>query len=335
MLNIGIYGACSYTGLELVRLLNRHPHVRIVFMTSDTFAGKKLCDVAPVPFDHMLHPHHHVPSAPIDLAFLALPSDKAALLAGPMLSKGTRVIDLSAAFRLHDPNLYERTYHRVHPAPQLLSSAVYGLPELHRNPIQQAQLVANPGCYPTSVLLALDPLARAHAIAGTVIIDAKSGVSGTGKTPAANNHFVAVNENVLPYALGNQHRHVPEMEQELQAIDPGFALIFSPHLVPVSRGILSTLYVPLQNSWDEAMVRFLLEDFYRHEPFVRMLPAGQTATMAHSQGSNVCVLSLHFIPSPRQLVLCSSIDNLIKGASGQAIQNMNLMFGLDETTALL
>ena len=222
-----------------------------------------------------------------------------------------------------------------HHAPEILSNAVYGLPELHRDQIKQTKLVANPGCYPTSVIMGLAPIWRAGATNDTVIVDSKSGVSGAGRKPTLTVHFVEVNENLAPYNIGRVHRHLSEMEQELKAINEKASLIFSPHLLPISRGILSTMYVRLNNGWDEKSLRDLYTETYHAEPFIRILPSGQFATITHSNYTNYCTLSIHHVPEVNQAIVCASIDNLIKGASGQAVQNMNLMFGIEETTGLI
>jgi N-acetyl-gamma-glutamyl-phosphate reductase len=279
--------------------------------------------------------HDDAPLGRIDVAFLALPHGASAEVARHVLNAGACVIDLSADFRLRDAAAYEKWYGGKHHAPDLLSQAVYGLPELHRDRIKDAKLIANPGCYPTGVLLGFAPILRAGASEGTLIVDSKSGVSGAGCKPSLTTHFVEVHENFSPYNIGRTHRHLAEMEQELQAIDPRASLIFSPHLLPVNRGILSTMYVPLRNGWSDKSLHALFVETYQAEPFVRVLPAGQTASLAHSVHTNLCAVSIHAVADTRHAIICSSIDNLVKGASGQAVQNLNLMFGIEETTALL
>ncbi len=335
MIRVGIFGATGYTGIELVKIFARHPEVQIAFATSDSYVGKRLSDVFPCAFDLPLVAHEAAPLDAIDVAFLALPHGASADYARRVLDAGPRVIDLSADFRLHDAAAYVKWYGLEHHAPDLLPAAVYGLPELHREQIKRTRLVANPGCYPTSVILGLAPLLRAGATDGTIIVDSKSGVSGAGRKPTLTVHFVEVNENLSPYNIGRVHRHLSEMEQELQAIDASAALIFSPHLLPVTRGILSTMYVRLRSPMTEQAVRDLFLRDYDTEPFVRVLPGGQFATLAHSVNTNYCVLSIHLVAEVGQAIVCASIDNLIKGASGQAVQNMNLMFGCPETTGLL
>jgi N-acetyl-gamma-glutamyl-phosphate reductase len=335
MIRVGILGASGYTGIELVKILSRHPEAQIAFATSDSYAGKTLSQVFPCPFDLPLIAHEAAPLNQIDVAFLALPHGASAGFAQRALDAGARVVDLSADFRLRDAAAYAKWYGGAHPAPDLLSQAIYGLPELYHAKMRDARLIANPGCYPTGVILGLAPLLRAGAAHGPIIVDSKSGVSGAGRKASLSAHFVEVNENFAPYHIGRAHRHLPEMEQELQAIDPHASLIFSPHLLPVSRGILSTMYVRLNEGWNEAALRDVFEQAYLAEPFVRILPAGHVASLAHSVHTNLCTLSIHPVAGTGQAIICASIDNLIKGAAGQAVQNMNLMFGFEETTALL
>lgn len=335
MINVGIVGASGYTGIELVKILARHPETRLAFATSDSYVGKKLSDAFPCAFDVPLIAHEAAPLDQADVVFLALPHGASADYAKRAIDAGSRVVDLSADFRLHDAAIYKKWYGLDHHAPELLPEAVYGLCEIHRDAIKDARLIANPGCYPTSVILGLAPLLRAGATGDTVIVDSKSGVSGAGRKPSLTTHFVEVYDNFAPYNIGRVHRHLSEMDQELQAIAPGTALIFSPHLLPVNRGILSTMYVRLKDGWDEQKIRARYDAAYRDEPFVRLLPPGQVASLAHSTYTNYCVISLHPVPDVQQIIVCASIDNLIKGASGQAVQNMNLMFGCSETTALL
>jgi N-acetyl-gamma-glutamyl-phosphate reductase len=335
MIRVGIFGATGYTGIELVKILARHPQVHIAFATSDSYVGKKLSDAFPCPYDIPLVAHDAAPLDTIDVAFLALPHGASADFAKRARDAGARVIDLSADFRLRDAGAYKKWYGLDHHAPDLLPQAVYGLPEIHRAKIKPAQLIANPGCYPTSVILGLAPIVRAGASDGAIIVDAKSGVSGAGRKPSLTVHFVEVNENLSPYNIGRAHRHLSEMEQELTALGETRGIIFSPHLLPVSRGILSTMYVRLKDGWNEQALRGLYVEAYRAEPFVRILPGGQVATLAHSNYTNYCTISLHPVAEVGQAIICASIDNLIKGAAGQAVQNMNVMFGLEETAGLL
>jgi N-acetyl-gamma-glutamyl-phosphate reductase len=339
IVNVGIFGATGYTGVELIRILSRHSHVRIAFAHSESHVGARLCDVFPCPFDTPLVRADDAPLHRTDVVFSCLPHGPSAELCKRALEAGRRVIDLSADFRLRNTATYARWYGHPHPYPDLLSSAVYGLPEVYRREIAQAQLVANPGCYPTSVILGLLPLVEAGMLADPLVIaDSKSGVSGAGRKPSLTTHFVEVNESLAPYNIGRAHRHLPEIEQVLNALWPGtpsepLRLIFSPHLLPISRGILSTIYLSVRLPHDDLLSLF--HHRYADEPFVRVLPEGQVATIAHAAHTNYAVISAHPVaelPDRLQIVCC--IDNLLKGASGQAVQNMNVMFGLDETEGL-
>ena len=333
MLKVGIFGATGYTGFELVKLLTSHPAAEIAFATSESYANSTLTTIFPTAPDLPLIPAQSAPLDEVDVVFLCLPHGTAAPMAINALEAGTRVVDLSADFRLRDAATYAQWYKLEHPAPHLLEGAVYGLTEFARADLPAAQLVANPGCYPTSILLALQPLLSAGAGAGTIIVDSKSGVSGAGRAPKQATHFVEVANNLSPYAIGRAHRPLPEMEQALawwSQTPP--TLIFSPHLLPVPRGILSTIYFPLADGWDEAAIRALYNDTLAGEPFVYLLPAGQLTSLAHVNYTNRCVFSLTL--TGKILILASAIDNLIKGAAGQAVQNMNVMFGLEETAGL-
>ncbi len=337
MIRVGIYGATGYTGLELVRILRRHPAVAIQFATSQSHAGKNLSDVFPVPWDIPLIAESDADTGHADAIFCCLPAGKAMECVDSAFRQGVKAIDLSADFRLKDARVYEQWYGVPHTAPHLLPHAVYGLPEVHRPAIAEAQVVANPGCYPTSVLLALYPLLKNRLLVGDrpIIADSKSGVSGAGRSPSLKTHFVEANENLSPYNIGRKHRHLPEMEQEIKSLGgPAGSLIFSPHLLPVSRGILSTLYVTVGESVQLDTLHNAFAEAYADEPFVWLLPPGQVATIAHTVHTNRCVLSLTQ-PAAGQLIICSAIDNLVKGAAGQAVQNLNIMFELDETTGLV
>ena len=334
MIQIGIYGASGYTGFELVKILIRHPEIEIRFLTSRSAAGKSLADLYPVAPALPLIAPDEASLSEVDLVFLCLPHAMAAPTAMLALQAGVRVVDLSADFRLANPREYEDWYGLPHPAPDLLSEAVYGLAEFARDQLPGSRLVANPGCYPTSILLALRPILASGLVNGTIIADSKSGVSGAGRAPKHNTHFVEVSGNFSPYKIGRSHRHLPEMEQFITAwIGPEPKIIFSPHLLPVPRGILSTVYVPLKDNADESRIRELYYLAYGDEPFIQLLPAGDLATLAHVLHTNKCALSLSMAAGT--LIITSTIDNLVKGAAGQAVQNMNLMFGFDESAGLL
>ncbi len=334
----GIVGATGYTGFELVRLLSAHPHVELAFAVSRRDAGKSLGELYPTPLDVPLQAPDEVDPRSADVLFLCLPHGTAQEWTQRGLEAGAVVIDLSADHRLRDPATYRRWYGLEHAAPHLLSEAVYGLTEWNREALRSARLIANPGCYPTSILLALGPLLKTGLLEGaTIIADSKSGVSGAGRSPKVSSLFVEVNENLKPYNIGHLHRHVAEIEQEFAVLGGSRApanLIFSPHLLPVSRGILSTIYVPWPVGWQEGDLRALYAETYAHEPFIWLLPPGQTATLAHTVHTNRCAISLHPVPDQGQLIIVSTIDNLVKGAAGQAVQNMNVRFGLDETAGL-
>jgi N-acetyl-gamma-glutamyl-phosphate reductase len=331
----GIYGATGYTGGELAMILERHPQVEITFATSQSYAGRSLRDVFPAAPDLLLIDPGEVDPGSVDVVFLCLPHAASAATAVTALDAGAKVIDLSADFRLQDVDVYEAWYNVTHPAPHLLAEAVYGLTEFARDDLRQTRLVANPGCYTTTALLALAPLMQAQAnVAGDIIVDAKSGASGAGRTPKTNTLFVEVADNFSPYAIGRAHRHLPEMEQVISWWhERPPRLIFSPHLLPVPRGILADIYVSGTEAWPEDEIRGLYEAAYDDEQFVDLLPAGELATLAHVTHTNRCVMSLTFAGS--MLIITSALDNLVKGAAGQAIQNLNAMLGWPEEMGLV
>ncbi|MFO7661555.1 MAG: N-acetyl-gamma-glutamyl-phosphate reductase, partial [Chloroflexota bacterium] len=312
-----------------------HPAAEIVFATSQSQAGKTLRQLFPAAPALPLVPGADAPVDNADVVFLCLPHAAAAETAMTALTAGKRVIDLSADFRLRDAAVYSNWYAHNHPAPELLAEAVYGLTEVYRDELPGARLVANPGCYPTSVLLALRPLLLSGlAIDGPIIADSKSGVSGAGRAPTQTTHFVEVADNFSPYKIGRVHRHLPEMEQAIGWWrEDAPILIFSPHLLPVPRGILSTIYVMLDETVGEADLRELYRRHYNGEPFIEVLPLGELASLAHVVHTNRCAIGLTL--AGQTLILTSAIDNLIKGAAGQAVQNMNRMFGCPETDGLL
>lgn len=335
MIKAGIFGASGYTGYELVQILTRHPQVEIAFATSESSAGKCLSDLFPAAPALELVAAADAPLDQTDVAFLCLPHAAAAETAVTALAHHNRVIDLSADFRIKDLDTYESWYGVTHPAPELLATAVYGLTEFARDQLPTANLIANPGCYPTSILLAVQPLLANNVnIASPIIADSKSGVSGAGRSPKQNTHFVETANNFSPYKIGRNHRHLPEIEQGfgMWRSDPP-ALIFSPHLLPVPRGILSTIYVNLTYGADLQTLHDCYQQTYANEPFVRVLPLGQLASLAHVTHTNRCAISLTM--AGQTLIITSAIDNLIKGAAGQAVQNMNVMFGQSETAGLL
>jgi N-acetyl-gamma-glutamyl-phosphate reductase len=336
-IKVGIFGASGYAGFETLRLIKKHPAAQLAFATSESNAGQTLSDIYPVPWEIPLIPAGDAPLSDVEAVFCCLPHAASMPTVVAARQTGARVVDLSADFRLTDPQVYEKWYGVPHAAPELLAQAVYGLTELNRPQICETDLLANPGCYPTSVLLPVAPLLKEGWLdpSAPIISDSKSGVSGAGRKPSLKTHFVEVNENIAPYNIGQKHRHVPEMTQTINTLGGnGDNLIFSPHLVPISRGMLSTIYVLLNKDTSPEAAHQLLVDAYAGAPLVHILPPGQVATIAHTQNTNLCVMSVTPV-NPRRLILCCSIDNLGKGAAGQAVQNFNLMFGLDETAGLL
>lgn len=333
MINVGIYGATGYTGLELARLLEAHPNARIRFMTSEGSAGTSLRASHPLAPDLALVAAADAPLDQVDAVFLCLPHTQSAPIAARALAQGVRVVDLSADLRIDDPAIYERWYKVAHPAPDLLP-APYGLPELNRLRLPGAEVIANPGCYATALLLATVPLARADLFVpgAPLIIDAKSGVSGAGRSPKQHLLFGEVQGNFSPYNIGRGHRHLAEVEQELaRAGYDGGALIFAPHLLPTDRGILAAIYAQVT---DLDAAQDAIRQAYTGEPLVCVLPPGELATLGHVVRTPRAVLSL--TPSADNvLIVMAALDNLLKGAASQAVQNFNLMLGFPETTGLL
>jgi N-acetyl-gamma-glutamyl-phosphate reductase len=323
--SVSVFGAAGYAGALSARLVHRHPDLELVTVTARSDVGTRLDE---------LYPHHRVPlvleeldldrHADVDAAIVAYPHGSAAPLVAELRKRGVRVVDLSADFRLRDPAVYAEWY-RDHPSPELLAEAVYGLPERYRAEIAGADLVANPGCYPTATLLALAPLARAGLI-GDVVIDAKSGVSGAGRGANDKTHFVTVDENVNAYGVP-RHRHTPEIEQELAELGAPIQVTFTPHLLPLDQGELVSCYVTLSNG-DAPDLGALYEDAYRDEPFVE-LASGPPGVRAVRE-TNICRISVHTDERTGKVLVFGAIDNLWKGAASQAVQNLNLMFGLDE-----
>ncbi len=331
-----VAGASGYAGGELVRWLTHHPSVDVAHVSAFREQGRPLADVFPNLRgfgDHTLNGAGWLEMArDSDVVFLALPHGAAIEAAPILLEAGARVVDLGADFRLKDADVYARWYGSDHGAAGLLREAVYGLTEVNREALRTARLVANPGCYPTAAALALLPLLSSGRVKGPVIVDAKSGVSGAGRNPSAESHFSAVNENMRPYNLG-KHRHGPEMEQTFAEAGFPVSVYFAPHLAPMTRGILATCYAPISGELDEDELLGIYRDAYRNEPFVRVLEEELPQTKA-TLGSNFCDVAVRVDPERGLAVAVSAIDNLVKGAAGQAIQNMNLMFGLPETQGL-
>lgn len=338
MTRVGVVGATGYTGLELVRLLLRHPQVKITALTAERYVGQPIWKVFPSLMketDLICQPLEAEPLArTCDFLFTALPHKAAMAVVPRFIQRGLKVVDLSADFRLADPKVYEEWY-EPHTASASLKEAVYGIPELHREEIKKTSLVANPGCYPTSIILALAPALRNQLIdQRTIIADSKSGVSGAGRSAVLSSLFAEVSENFKAYKVA-EHRHTPEIEQELSRLAGEKVIItFTPHLVPMKRGILSTIYASLQKPYSEKEILDLYHNFYAEEKFVRIHPSDLLPSTADVLGSNYCDLGLRVDKRNNRLILLAAIDNLVKGASGQAIQNMNLMLGLEESLGL-
>jgi N-acetyl-gamma-glutamyl-phosphate reductase len=324
--NVAVFGAAGYAGALSARLVYRHPGFELRAVTARSDVGRRLDD---------LYPHHRVPlvleqldldrhADGLDAAIVAYPHGAAAEVVSALVERGVRVVDLSADFRLRDPAVYAEWY-RPHPEPGLIDYAVYGLPELYRERISEAKIVANPGCYPTATVLALAPLARAGLLKD-VIIDAKSGVSGAGRAATDKTHFVTVDENLTPYGVP-RHRHTPEIEQELAALGSELLVTFTPHLIPLDQGELVSCYVTL-NGGDGVDARTMYQEAYADEPFVELTdnPPG----VRDVRETNICRISVHRDERTGRVIVFSALDNLWKGAASQAVQNLNLMFDRPE-----
>ncbi|MGQ9476415.1 MAG: N-acetyl-gamma-glutamyl-phosphate reductase [Actinomycetota bacterium] len=337
-MKVGIIGASGYTGAELMRILHLHPEVEVVYITAHTYAGKEVSELYP-----HLHPYRGMRYRPFEAQealaeagfhFITLPHGEAMEVVPLLIEGGARVVDLSADYRLPDPQVYARWYGKEHNSPELLSEAVYGLPELFSSGFREARLVAIPGCYPTAALLALGPLARAGYPMDGCVIDAKSGVSGAGRSLSLSSHFAQADESIKPYGVGS-HRHTPEIEGRLSQLSSRPVRVnFVPHLVPMSRGILATCYLPVGEGLDPGEVAGVYEDAYSASPFVVLLGEGKFPETKCVAGSNYCHLGWRLDRERGMLVVATAIDNLVKGASGQAVQCMNLMMGWEETLGL-
>ncbi len=333
-LRVGIINVTGYAGVELARLLHHHPEVQLASVTGRSAAGQKLADV----FPHLVGIDLTV-TAELDevgLAFSAMPHKASIEVILPLIERGIRVVDISADFRLKDASEYPRWYEFVHPAPELLQEAVYGLPEFHRSEIATASLVANPGCYPTGALLALAPVVKEELVYPDIVIDSKSGVSGAGRTLSLPTHYVEASDNVRAYAVEG-HRHLPEIIQELKTLTPSLSplVTFLPHLVPTARGILSSCYAqPKQGKLAKGReeLKGLYRDYYKDEPFIGIVD--EPPETKHTWGSNLCLIYPTIDPRTGRIIVISCLDNLVKGAAGQAIQNMNIMFGFPEAAGL-
>lgn len=339
MLRVAIIGASGYTGVELSRILCNHPELKLTAATSRQYAGKPLAEVFPnllgktdlicenLSIDELCER--------ADLFFAAVPHKTAMDLVPKLLQEGKKVVDLSADYRLRDVATYEEWY-QEHSSPEFIKEAAYGLPELYREEIKKARLVANPGCYPTSVVLGLAPLLQAgHIDPTSIIVDSKSGTTGAGRAASVGTLFCEVHDGFKAYKVGGTHRHLPEIEQELSVLNKDNVTIsFTPHLLPIARGILSTSYANLTSDISPGDLRKLYTEMYDDEPFVRLIPEGSFPATQHVRGSNFCDIGFAIDKRAHRIIVVTAIDNIVKGAAGQAVHNMNLMCGLEETSGL-
>ncbi|WDP86001.1 MAG: N-acetyl-gamma-glutamyl-phosphate reductase [Desulfobacter sp.] len=338
MIRTGIAGATGYTGAELVKLISNHPKACLRAVTSNSYKSKPFTDIFPSMrgFESLICEEFDAKalSQKVDLMFLALPHKVSMAFAPQLIDKGIKVVDLSADFRFTNAKAYEAAY-QPHSDLDLLKESVYGLCEHYRQEIKKARIIGNPGCYPTSILLPLLPLIKEKLIhTKGIISDSKSGVSGAGRSLSLGSHYCEVNESFTPYKVGN-HRHTPEIEEVLGlAAGKNINLTFVPHLVPVTRGMVSTIYTQVNPKVSLENIQETYDKYYKDEPFVRILPPGKFPAMAHVRGTNCCDIGCHLDHATGRLILISAIDNLVKGAAGQAVQNMNLMFNIEESTGL-
>jgi N-acetyl-gamma-glutamyl-phosphate reductase len=335
---VGIIGATGYTGVELLRLLLHHPEAEVTALTSRKYAGIPIDQVFPSLMKHLRLKGEELDvdqiSKKADFIFTAVPH-KTAMDVVPLLHRqGKRIVDLSADFRFRNATIYEKWYQK-HTSADLLPESVYGLPELHREKIRKAKIVGNPGCYPTGALIGLIPLVKKGLISPeNIVIDSKSGVSGAGRDVVLESLYCEVNEGVKAYKIF-AHRHTPEIDQELsQLVQKEVNVTFVPHLIPMDRGILSTLYVNLLRKMKTEELLDAIQDFYREEPFIRVHPRGKLPNTKGVRGSNLCDMGAVVNESEGRAVIVTAIDNLVKGASGEAVQNMNIMLGFPETMGL-
>jgi len=339
LINVSVLGATGYAGIELVRLLRAHPEVDEINLVSQNYANKPISEVYPN-FKGFLNINCidmdlSLIAQKSDIVFASLPHGVSADTVKTLRQSGCRVIDLSGDFRYKSAEKYEEWYKIKHPYPEMLNESVYGLPELHREKIRNAKLIANPGCYTTCSILGLSPLAAGKAIElDSIVIDAKSGASGAGRGLSIGLHFCEVNESIKAYGV-TTHRHTSEIEQELSALTGQEILLsFTPHLLPVNRGILCTMYAKLNNLYTFEQIHGLYADFYKNEPFVCLYEEGIFPEVKFVNGSNACHIGFAIDKRLNRIIVIAALDNLIKGAGGQAVQNMNILFGFDETLGL-
>ncbi len=329
---VGIINVTAYAGSELARILYRHPDVTVEQVTGRSAAGKQLSEVYPhlLDADMTISPNL---DASVDFVFSALPHAASAEALSPFIEADVRCVDISADFRLKDVNVFESWYKTEHPCPQHIESAVYGMPELHREDVKRSRLIANPGCYPTGTILGLAPAFDSDIIETDIISDSKSGVSGAGRKGDIAYNFNEINDNMSAYGLSG-HRHMPEMSQELSALSKHgeVKVTFVPHLAPMTRGILGTHYATLKSEVSQADVTDIYRTFYADEPFVRVVSSAPSTK--ETWGSNHVLINVNVNAYSGRLIVVTALDNLVKGAAGAGVQNMNLMLGLPETTGL-
>ncbi|AXH99622.1 N-acetyl-gamma-glutamyl-phosphate reductase [Sporosarcina sp. PTS2304] len=337
-LKVGIVGASGYGGLELIRLLHNHPEIKQI----DLFTSSEVGTIFSEKYPHLVNIHdqsmyeiaeEHISS--LDTVFFSTPAGVTTSLLPPLVGTGPKLIDLAGDFRLKDPSIYEQWYQKDAPAAQYLEKSVYGLPEWNKKQIQEAEFIANPGCYPTAVLLSLLPLLRNQLIDGSqLVIDAKSGISGAGNKPSQATHFSETNENFSIYKI-HQHQHIPEIEQAMNMFaNHAEPITFTTHLVPMTRGIMATSYAKVNGQITEQQLVNCLKETYKDHPFVRVVTDVQKMGTKQVYGSNYCDIHVKVDPRTNRATIVSVIDNVVKGAAGQAIQNMNIQYGLDETTGI-
>ena len=334
-MNVGIIGGTGYTGLELIRILLSHNDVNISVITSKANAGKKISDLYPYlkgVFEKKLVPFsvNEFKKAKIDLAFLCLPHGESMAIVPKLISSGIKVIDLAADFRFNDKKIYEKWYKQKHKSSALLKKSIYGLSEINREKIRSSDLIANPGCYATVSILSLYPLVKENIInKDFIIINALSGVSGAGKKVASETSFLNVNENLSAYKVA-EHRHTPEINEMLKA-----KVNFTPHLLPVNRGIFMSAYAYLKPKVDYVAISNIYERYYKNEKFIQLLSRDKFPSLNEVKGTNNCAIGFKVNEETRTVIIISTIDNLIKGASGQAVQNMNIMMDYNEEEGLI
>ena len=339
MVWVSVIGATGYVGEELIRLLSGHPEVQLSSITSQNFVGRSIQEVFPNLSGKVNMNCEELDIFRVaensDIVFLSLPHGHSVVCAKEILSQGKKVIDMGADFRFDDGDIYEKWYSVIHSEHEMLNDAVYGLTEINKEKIRDASLIGNPGCYPTSIILGLAPVLSKRLVDPSYIIaDSKSGISGAGKAANSSNLFTEINGNVKPYNIGS-HRHIPEINQELSKLyQDEISITFTPHIVPMSRGILSTIYCKMNNSYSYDEIYSIFKEYYLDKPFVRILNKGIYPQVKWVCGSNYCDIGFEVDKQNNTLIIISAIDNLVKGAAGQAIQNMNIMYGFPENMGL-